>query len=575
MVCASLFGLAVPTVGLGLTVTAPEDTVIAAGRDYATEVLADPWDFEQPGDIVLAELKHLSDPIFADGVLRATTTDPDSNIWMIFQGVPSAFNLTRGALDPIDNGRYTRLSLKMRLSMNDGSPLSPLNRQLNAFFYEDENAIPAGRIGFTRFNLFPEDQWHIIEIDLSDPDQINPAGFLWTDFAQSEGFRIDPSAGIAGVDVELDWVRLTRPGTTDTEVVVSWTEAAGQVDIFAIDSDEASLMLAQGVSGTSRTVSMAGLAPGEYRIAVDDGTGQKLSPGVVTISTPPLLTFRQPDIRGAEDRGYGVSISGNDWQSLDAGDIERVINVTDLSFSNPAGTLYGRSTSNDPSVVFFTPEAIDADLYRAVCYTLELAGPRNIRDGSVARLFWGDSLSNLFTSEDIVVQAGVNEYCIGDMRNLPLEGGTSGAWQGFPQWFRFDPHEFPVAGPCPDTGTPEQCRDFRLHGFSLAPFDSASPNFTIEWSSTGAAPGTEIDLFLDLDRDAENGNEVAIATGIAAQPSGSLVHDFSTLGISAGEYWVLGVISDGLNTNRQHSGGPLRISGLTDEVIFSDGFESP
>lgn len=571
-----LIGLVAVPPAWSLTVTAPENTVVAAGRDYATEVLADPWDFDGPGDIDIFELRDLTDPTFSGGVLRATTTGPDSNIWMIFQGVPSALNLTRGALNPIDNSRYTHLSLKMRLSNNDSSELPGSNRKTNAFFYEDENAIPDGRFGFTSFLTFPDNQWHIVSIDLTDPDNIgNNSNFLWTDFPQIEGFRIDPSGALAGVDVELDWARLTRDPGAETEVTVSWTDASAPVDIFAVDDDDASLLLAQDVAGNSAAVRLAGLAPGEYRIEVDDGTGRQSSPGVVTVNAPPRLLFEQPDVRGADDQAYGAAINGNDWQSLDSGDIDRVINVTSLDFANPSGTLYGRPTSNDPTIVFFTPDAVDADLYRAVCYTLEIAGPRNIGAGSVARLFWGDSLSNLFTGDDIVVQAGVNEYCIGDMRDLPLEGGSTGDWQGTPQWFRLDPHEFPLNGGCPGSGSPEQCRDFRLHSITLAPFDSATPEFTLEWSAVDIAPGSEIDLLLDPDRNPDNGNEVVIATDIAAQTSGSLNFDFATLGVSSGEYWVLGIISDGINSNQRYSGGPLRLAGMVDDAIFSDGFESP
>ena len=582
--CRSIFSLSLTAfVGLvavspawSLTVTAPENTVVAAGRDYATEVLADPWDFDGPGDIDIFELRQLTNPTFSGGVLRATTTGADSNIWMIFQGVPSAFNLTRGALYPIDNSRYTHLSLKMRLSMNNGSELPGSNRQMDAFFYEDENAIPDKRFGRTDFNRFPDNQWHIISIDLTDPDNIgNNSNFLWTDFPQIEGFRIDPSGSLAGVDVELDWARLTRDPGADTEVTVAWTDASAPVDIFAVDGDDAALLLAQDVPGNSATVRLAGLAPGEYRIEVDDGTGRQPSPGVVTVNTPPRLLFDQPDVRGADGQAYGAAINGNDWQSLDSGDIDRVINVTSLDFANPSGTLYGRPTGNDPTIVFFTPDAVDTDLYRALCYTLEVAGPRDIFAGSVARLFWGDSLSNLFTGDDIVVQPGVNEYCIGDMRDLPLEGGSTGDWQGIVQWFRLDPHEFPLNGDCPASGSPEQCRDFRLHSITLAPFDAATPEFTLEWSALDIASGSEIDLLLDPDRNPDNGNEVVIATGIAAQTSGSLNFDFSTLGVSSGEYWVLGIISDGINTNQRYSGGPLRLSGMVDDVIFSDGFESP
>ena len=579
--CRSIFSLSLTVVvGLvaispawSLTVTAPENTVVAAGRDYATEVLADPWDFDGPGDIDIFELRNLTDPTFSGGVLRATTTGADSNIWMIFQGVPSAFNLTRGALNPIDNSRYKHLSLKMRLSMNNESELPGSNRQMNAFFYEDENAIPDERFGFTRFLPFPDNEWHIVRIELSDPDNIDDSRFLWTDFEQVQGFRIDPSGGLAGVDVELDWARLTRNPGADAEATVSWSDAAGPVDIFAVDADGAALLLREGAGGDSAVVSLAALAPGDYRIEVDDGTERQQSPGIVTVNNPPIVRFRRPDVRGDTAMNYGQAVNGNGWESLDYGDIDRVLNITDLTFSNPSDTLYGRPTSNDPSVVFFTPDAIDTSIFQALCFTLEVAGPRNVQAGSVARVFWGDSLTNLSTSEDIVVQTGVNENCI-DLREIPLEGGGMNDWQGIQQWFRLDPHEFTPADSCPASGTAEECRDFRFHEATLSPFDSANPDFTIEWDALNLGSGAEIDLFLDPDTDAENGNEITIAEDIVAEPSGSLQFDFSTLGATAGDYWILGVIFDGRNVNQRHSGGPLRLGVAVEDIIFFDGFET-
>lgn len=570
-----LLGWSAPVVGFCLTVTAPGSAVVAAGSDYATEVLGDPWDMDGPGDIVLAELRQLTDPAFAGGVLQATATGPDANLWMIFQGVPSAFNLTRGSRHPIDPARYTRLSLKMRLSSSDGSPLSGSNRQMNAFFYEDENAIPDERFGFTRFLAFPDDAWHIVAIDLTDAANIgNQSDFEWTDFAAIEGFRVDPTGGLAGVDVELAWVRLTEPPGAEHAVTVSWSDADGPVDIFAVDSDGTALLLAHQVSGGTTAVPMSDLAPGEYRIEVDDGTGPVASPGLVTVNTPPLMRFIDPDIRGDIASAYGVSVNGNDWSSLDSGDIDRVINITNLTFSNPGGTLYGRPTSVDPSIVFFTPDAIDTDRFRLLCYTLEIEGARNIRDGSVARIFWGDSLNALSTSEDIVVQSGVNEYCVGDLREMKMEGGVANDWSGVRQWFRLDPHEFTPSGSCPESGTAPECRDFRVERVSLAPLDAADPSFRVRWQAEFFDADTLIDLFLDSDRNPGNGNEVRVASDIPAGNTGDMNIDFSSLGVPGGEYWMLGVVSDGLNTNMRYAGGPLRLSGIVDEVIFGNGFES-
>src|SRR5690606_29222912 len=108
-----------------------------------------------------------------------------------------------------------------------------------------------------------------------------------------------------------------------------------------------------------------------------------------------------------------------------------------------SGSFAGRPTSGDPGVVFASaPHGIDANLYRTLCFTLQIEGGRDIGAGSVARVFWGSDFSHMSTSQDIIIDEGLNEYCVEDMASIPVVSGSLIPWSGTVALLRLDPHEF-------------------------------------------------------------------------------------------------------------------------------------
>ena len=120
-----------------LTVTRPDTppvvggplaTVLPAGRDFATEVLGDPWDFEQESDWIRAfSLDGLDPttsawadtPVLENGKFKGRSRTTQPVLSLQFEGLGGNLNLaTRtGVRFPIDAGKYTRLSFRMRRSV--------------------------------------------------------------------------------------------------------------------------------------------------------------------------------------------------------------------------------------------------------------------------------------------------------------------------------------------------------------------------------------------------------------------------------------------------------------------------
>ena len=176
------------------------------------------------------------------------------------------------------------------------------------------------------------------------------------------------------------------------------------------------------------------------------------------------------------------------------------------------GGLMATTVGGDPSVLLNSPVIIDPDFYRALCYTLEVSGVRDIGLGSVARILWGNDLSGaqggLTTGEDIIVQEGLNTYCINDMKKVVIEAASpQNMWDAPFRYLRVDPHEFVAS------------RDITLESVVLSPFDTADPSFNITWTADDPDDNATISLFVDSDRNPTNGNQVQIASGISENAS--------------------------------------------------------
>lgn len=559
-----------------LTVTQPAvSTKLVAGSDHATEILGNPWDMNDVADVVLSESGQMVDHLFAGGIYSARTTGTDPGLYLSHQGLPGTVNLARGDRLPIRTAEFRYLTMKMRVRAHSGSPLVGL--QPVQWFYFRKGGSPGdpGTIGQTNFRYVAPEVWNVISFDMHVEHLVGWP--TWTSFPEVAGLRLDPTVAQNAV-VEIEWVRLTRPRSLAAQAItVQWTDTvAGTYTVAALDESGVATVLAGAVQGTSYFADMTTLPPGQYRMRVSRTGAMSVSPAAIAVNAPPIAAMTSPAVGGDQARDFASTVRGNAWGPFDVSDIALASNVSSLRFDDPpgSGSVAGRPTSGDHGLQFAVGSTpIDAGRFRSLCFTLQVFGPRDIGTGSVARLFWGNSSATTSTTDDIIVEEGLNEYCLEDLAAVALEPGAPTPWAGTISLFRLDPHEFPSSPGC--NGTPQVCRDFRLDRVRLSPFASADPDIALEWVLSDSDDASVVlGLVLDSDTIPGNGNERTIRNASSAVGPG--IHRWSVPSdVAAGTYRVFAITSDGFNSVVQYALGRLVVPPVsaTSNRLFVDDYE--
>ncbi|QBB71849.1 hypothetical protein ELE36_16630 [Pseudolysobacter antarcticus] len=563
---------------LALSVTQPSAaTVIAAGDDYATQVLGNAWDMSDAVDIDTEESGLMSSQVFSAGIFSGATTGNGASIYPLFMGYSGSINLSRGANFPIATSHYRYVTIKLRVHS--------ASQNVNLYFLLEPNSYSTGTYGASHYFPLVANQWTTVTIDMiNDVYPAPTSGIQWTDQASITGLRIDPANG-TGVSYDIDWIRLTAPATTAQKTSVQWTDSGytGTYKIEALDIGSApvSYTLAAAASGTSYLADTTFLAPGQYQIKVTrNGDSTTASSATFRINNPAQIALTSPSVRGEQAQNFASVVVGNSWGPPPSGgvfsatDFLSIVNFSNVSYTNPAGTFSARPTNNDPNLRLNQGgHTIDPTLYRSLCFTMQVSGARNVGLGSVARFFWSSNGTNLTTSGPIVLDTGLSEYCMADLATVQLDNTAGGTWlAGSKILLRLDPHEFPVSSACTSTPTPASCYDVQLNSVVLSPFAQANPGYTFTWNLADADnTSATLNLYLDPDNTPGNGNEIAIGSVAANNGNGQLVWPGSSA-IQYGTYHVLVVADDGVNSVSQYAGGVIVIGAR--DGIFRNGFEN-
>jgi hypothetical protein len=552
------------------TVTAPPagSTVVHAGSDFATQVIGDAWDMNNPQDIDTDESTNLNNQIFSGGVFTGSPSACPAVFWPHFTGYGSQIVATkRGPRFPIDTTTYRYFTVKLKTATS---------QPVHMFFFKNGDTGVQANIGASTFLNTPANAWSIQTWDLY-ADTFGPGqGYqLWTTFPTVQGIRFDPcNTGTPAVSV--DWIRLTAAPTAANMYTVTWTDTgSGPYTVTAIDGDNATYTFTTSASGTSYSADLSRLAPGDYHIAVSRSGASATSTGVLHVNIPAQVNITAPTLRGDQALSYAVQEQGGQWGPMSAVDFtpSPPPNFTNVSYTNPVGSFYGRPTNFDPIFIMKTTgHLIDTSYYRSACFTLQVFGTRDITNGSVARLFWGVNSSAVTTTKDIILGNGLVEYCMPDLADttaVPLVSGSPQPWSGNLGYFRMDPHEFTPMGGC---NTPQTCHDVRLDSIILAPFAAADPSYTIQWNLTDPdyVSGGSIQVLLDHDTTFGNGNETVLATLPYQTGAAQYAFNASNSSVASGTYRVVVLANDGINSVPQYATGPLVVAS---DVIFRDGFE--
>ena len=295
-------------------VTVSISPVLAAGPDFATDVIGDAWDMSNAEDLALDPLQTAGWTSLAFSAGRLTGTlglvngQPNaSTVAFLGRGYWGVINPDRtGSRFPIDTTRFTRLSFKMSSTRADQLP--------RVYWFHNSNGDPAGDGHGARFlgpsaspagdNIFTVD----LTQDLAD-------GEAWAS-APAKGFSIFPNSSAVDYKVSFDWVRLTS-GDADPAAateVITWSGGSGPVTLEVQDAGGAIFTIASGLTGTSYTWNYGILPPGAYILRIVRGAATGNTP--FRINTPPTLRITDPNATGGED--FATKVLGNPWDMNDA-----------------------------------------------------------------------------------------------------------------------------------------------------------------------------------------------------------------------------------------------------------------
>ncbi len=555
----TLASCGLPSLADALTVTSPTagSSIIAAGDDYATQVIGDAWDMQNVQDIDTDESVNLAAQTYVGGHFSATDTSAVNSCGASFVPLEAGYGtqtvtITRGPKFPIDTSKYRYFTMKIKQS---GGAAAQTDRVI---FYQDGDSTINGTYGSSTFGSVTPGQWNFQTWDFFNDVFTSSPYMAWTSLPHVEGLQVF-ICNAGSPNLQVDWIRLTAAPTAAQKFNVTWSDTtSGSYTITAIDSDSARFTLGSAVSGTSFNADFSRLAPGDYHVEGMRTGATATSAGVVHINAPPQINITSPSERGEQSKSYALTSFGYQWGPMAAKDFTSITNLINLnpSYTNPPGSFYGQPTNGDPQLVMNTTgHKIDASLYRSFCFTQEVFGPRSVGLGSVVRVFWGVTQATVAITTDLA-----------DAANVPLVSGPP--WAGTLGFLRFDPDEFTPPNGC---NTPETCHDVRIDSIILSPFAQAAPSYTLHWSVTDAdfVSGGSVKIYLDPDRKFGNGNEIAIATVPYTAGSYNLI---AGAAIPNGTYNVVLVADDGVNAVATYAGGKLITVSGNDE-IFNDGFE--
>lgn len=555
IVLTILVGGAAGAAAQGLSLTVP--SVVPAGPDFATEVLQDPWDMENAEDLSPHPHEWLgwdkSDQAMSEGAKVFLTsgrfsarTVYDPAVSFLHPGEDMIVNPGRTGLRyPIDTARYRKLAFKVKFGPNASGSLPQV-----FFFFE---ARKAGQLfGTANFPGTSDAGERIYVVDLAAAPASGPA---YTSRPIVRGLMIAPT-NQEGVDVEIDWVRLTTsdgaPGSASMPVTFSGCTAPYTASV--ITSDGIATTVASGsAAGGTISINHGIFPPGNYTLRLQ--CGSKLADRAFTINAPPVLEITSPGPTGSSD-DFATAVLGNGWDMDDPSDVALTGGLQSAQLvPSPDGGLQLQGVdlpgSGDPQISLlngnFALPPVNTLRYRYLTFTLRVQHPFDLSPapigGSMARVFWGAfnlAEHNAVSTRDILLWPGRNTYTI-DLASLTAANGgieTVGNTRQDPwstrsvRLLRIDPHEFGTEA------VPFELDNVRLTAAVEAMQGSPVP---IRWSlrdADGAASSSyaaTISYERDNGPDQPHGARTTVAT--VAASVGSNVYQWVP-NVAPGDYFI-------------------------------------
>jgi hypothetical protein len=434
-------------------VTSPlPNQVFGAGPDFATDVLQDPWDFNNAADLTpdpdqmfgwapaqmqLGRVNGVGAAFLTsaggNGLFRGfgDGTLADNQVTLLYRGDAEAINTVRSGMEHgIPASRFRKIAFKMRVLGATQlaqpvvyfyhTPYLPGNAHINrggGVLMSDN--VPAG-----------DSPYQVFVVDLDSVRSTGGSPRLvpacapgvggctgvpqyWSQESLVAGLRIDPTgAGMSQVD--LDWVRLTTSdASAEANMTVTYGACAGSATLVVRDADSVDTIVGAG-SATSGTFNYGIFPPGPYSLLVTCQNGTGVVP--FFINTPPQVTVVDPDRTGDPSTDYQSTVArpGDPWDFQQPSDVAVLRNASVTSGAcaaggcglvpstrpgAPAGSLMLRASSagagpaalGDPIVelVAGSTNPVSSRRQRLLTFSLNLNRAYDVALGSVARVLWG------------------------------------------------------------------------------------------------------------------------------------------------------------------------------------------
>lgn len=523
-------------------------TTVGAGEDFASTAYGDPWDFENPEDVLLdaGPTMGVDAAAIADGAL-AFTSHTGAQISLVFPGYAGAFASARDGLGvPIDADRFTHAAVRIwspdALTMGLG-----YNRCMN------------GCVGNVTF--FAQAGWGTYLVALGAPAAGLAQGEPWAGDVVGLRLVVAIGDGVAR-NFLLDDVRLFAPAgpawtftwpnplpnTPGQPAQILWDRDADTSNNTADSRDWGVLAETYDATGAATfTPGMLGAGPVWLATAAAGLTSPSVGP--FTVVPTPVPRVLDPDAAGGAD---AVTVqTGDPWDFEQASDVIAFEGVRDVAFAD--GGLHATNATNDPSVELRTGGPIDTTRYHRLTVVADYDGAFDLGydpgGGAHGRvLWWPPGRAGWVNGREIVTYSSVHRYTVDLLDNAggPAYDDDEEAvpWDAASAVrIRYDPNEDPGA------------RRWRLHELRLAADDETSGGqFTIRWDDPASLPGTSVEWYADTDRVGFDG--VAIAGPIAQQP-GENALAWDARAMPPGRYWLYAVSRAGVATGRAYATGPV------------------
>ena len=350
-----------------ITLTSPSKEVTAGeGDEFATHVAGNRWDMNELRDIPL-EFRFLQ-PSVLNGIWYGTYAGDGALIYLLNRGFstpdyetyPALYDkgMPYGPLNPIDAGKYKRLSIRMGMNQDERSSIT--------FFWDkttgkvENNYYSFVDADFNRTIKYPyASGFRIYDIDMANDtflDGRNPELFSLTSKVGTwDGrilglYSIVTGAGHAGTKVQVDWARLYDPSASDVLKVEWATDGLLQCDPkyytvqLWVDTDnsdyDGDLYVTGLINDGSHDVFLSSLPPGDYYFYLKlILQGDKEFFAVATtrysarvhVNAAPSFSLDAPSMTSGED--YAASARGSAWDMADGSGIAGFYDVTNITYS--------------------------------------------------------------------------------------------------------------------------------------------------------------------------------------------------------------------------------------------------